>query len=74
MVWTRRQQANFDEVGEEAEIYHRTDIDDTRIMMENGLEAEGIDCIMGRTNDEEEDFWKAVTRVEEGMCKWKVSE
>ena len=56
MVQTCRQQANFDEFEEEAEFYHRTDIDDTRIMMENGLEAEGIDRIMGRTNDKEEDF------------------
>ena len=39
MVQTLRQQANFDEVEEEAEIYHRIDTDDTRIMMENGLEA-----------------------------------
>ena len=56
MVRTRRQQASFDEVEEEAEIYHRTDMEDTRIMMENGLEAEGIDHMMGRTNDEDEDF------------------
>ena len=56
MVQTHRQQANFDEVEEVAEIYHRTHMEDTRIMMENGLEAEGIDRIMGRTNDKEEDF------------------
>ena len=31
-------------------------MEDIRIMMENSLEAEGIDCIMGRTNDDEEDF------------------
>ena len=41
---------------EEAEIYHWTNMEDTRIMMENGLEAEGIDRTMERTNDEEEDL------------------
>ena len=31
-------------------------MEDTRIMMETSLEAEGIDRIMGRMNDEDNDF------------------
>ena len=63
MLPTQRQQASFDEAEEEEEeeeFYHRADLEDTMIMMENGLEAEGIGC--------------AVTRLEKGMCKLKVSE
>ena len=53
---TGRQQVSFDEVEEEVYFYHQTNLEDTIIMMENGLEAEGIDRTMGRTNDKDEDF------------------
>ena len=71
MVRSRRQQANFDEAEEEAEIYHRTDKDDTRIMMENSLEAEGIDCIMGHTNDKEEDFERQLQELRKACVSEK---
>ena len=71
MVQTRRQQANFDEVEEEAEIYHQTDIDDTMIMIENGLEAEGTGRIMGRTNDEEEDFERQLQELRKACVSEK---
>ena len=54
MVRTHRQQASFDEAEEEAEFYHRTDLE------QNGMEAERIDCTMGRTNDEEGDFKRQI--------------
>ena len=71
MVRTRRQQASFDEVEEEAEIYHWTNMEYTRIMMENGLEAEGIDYIMGRTNDKEEDFGRQLQELRKACVSVK---
>ena len=56
MVCTQRRQASFYEVEEEVEIYHVIYMEDTRIMTEKGLEAEGIDHIMGRKNDKDKDF------------------
>ena len=70
MVCTQIKKASFVKVEEEAEFYHRTNLEDTLIMMENSLEAEGIDHMMELTNDKE----GAVTRFEEGMCKLKKSQ
>ena len=52
MVCAQRQQASFDEEDEEAEeaeeveFYHQTCLQDTMILMENDMEAEGIDLMM----------------------------
>ena len=70
MIRTWRQQASFDEVEEVAELYHQVTLEYTMIMMENGLEVEGIDHMMGlQITRGWGGFQKAVTRFEESMCK-----
>ena len=71
MVCTQRQQASFYVVEEEAEIYHRTDMEETRIMMENDLEAERIDRTMGRANDDEEDLERQLQELRKACVSVK---
>ena len=58
MVRTWRQQASFDEIEEEAEFFLHTNLEHKLIKMDNSLEAEGINCMMGCTNNENGDFEK----------------
>ena len=46
MVCTRRRKTNLYELKEEADFYHQMDIQGTMIMIDKGIKAEGIACLI----------------------------